>query len=196
MINAPNIGPIVLVGLRWDGRYRNGDGRIMPTIVLGDLTTFYEYAVAVTRCCSSMGLGQYRGLGSAASALERAFTVVAYNVRGHGKTDKPEADIRLRSSLVDAAEPDHRARIGPGHVVGLSMGGMIAFQLAVDRPELVRSLVIVNSGPELVPRTWREKLAIAQRRFIVRTMGMRKMGPFSPTACFRRQTRHPSARLS
>jgi len=62
------------------------------------------------------------------------------------------------------------------HVVGLSMGGMIAFQLVVDHPELVRSLVIVNSGPELVLRTWQQKLAIYQRFAIVRLFGMRKMG--------------------
>jgi pimeloyl-ACP methyl ester carboxylesterase len=62
------------------------------------------------------------------------------------------------------------------HVVGLSMGGMIAFQLAADHPELVQSLVIVNSGPEMVPRTFKEKLGIVQRRLIVRLMGMRKMG--------------------
>ena len=34
----------------------------------------------------------------------------------------------------------------PAHVVGLSMGGMIAFQMAVDSPGSVRKLVIANSG--------------------------------------------------
>ena len=40
-----------------------------------------------------------------------------------------------------------------GLLIGLAaLGGMIAFPLAVDRPERVRSLVIVNSGPALVAR--------------------------------------------
>ena len=67
-------------------------------------------------------------------------------------------------------------KLAPVHVIGLSMGGMIAFQLAVDRPDLLRSLVIVNSGPAMILRTWKEKLGIMQRRLIVRWMGMRKMG--------------------
>jgi 3-oxoadipate enol-lactonase len=62
------------------------------------------------------------------------------------------------------------------HVVGLSMGGMIGFQLAADRPELVRSLVIVNSGPEMVLRRFRDRFAIWQRRMIVRMLGMRAWG--------------------
>jgi len=56
------------------------------------------------------------------------------------------------------------------------MGGMIAFQLAVDEPELVRSLVVINSGPEVVARTLQERLQILQRFLIVRLLGMRKMG--------------------
>jgi len=62
------------------------------------------------------------------------------------------------------------------HVIGLSMGGMIAFQLAVSRPELVRSLVIINSGPELVPRTLKMKLALALRLTILKVLGPRAFG--------------------
>ena len=58
--------------------------------------------------------------------------------------------------------------IDAAHVVGLSMGGMIAFQMAVDRPERVRSLVIVNSGPELVARTLNERLRVWQRLALAR----------------------------
>lgn len=66
--------------------------------------------------------------------------------------------------------------IAPAHVVGISMGGMIAFQLAVSAPDLVRSLVIVNSGPEFVLRTFKERIGGLQRLLIVRLLGMRKMG--------------------
>jgi len=57
------------------------------------------------------------------------------------------------------------------HVVGLSMGGMMAFQLAVERPELVRSLVIINSGPELVARTPRRKLELGLRLALLKLLG-------------------------
>ena len=48
---------------------------------------------------------------------------------------------------------DVRGRKEPAHVVELSLGGMIAFQLAVDHPQCVRTLTIVNSLPALAPRT-------------------------------------------
>ena len=149
----------------------------MPKIGLGDLTTFYQIRGRGDPLLLIHGLGSStEDWEPQASALECAFTVVAYDVRGHGKTDKPEGRYSIAQFAADAAELIRELALGPVHVMGLSMGGMIAFQLAVDRPDLVRSLVIVNSGPEMVPRTWREKLAIAQRRLIVRMMGMRKMG--------------------
>jgi pimeloyl-ACP methyl ester carboxylesterase len=43
-------------------------------------------------------------------------------------------------------------------------------------PALVKTLVIVNSAPELIVRTWKDRLAIWQRFVIVRLLGMRRMG--------------------
>jgi len=149
----------------------------MPMITLNGLEVFYE----------ARGSGEpvllVHGLGSSTedwepqvNALRREFTVVAYDVRGHGRTAKPAGAYSVSQFAADAAALISALKLGPVHVVGLSMGGMIAFQLAADHPELVRSLVIVNSGPEMVLRTFKEKLGIVQRRLIVRLMGMRKMG--------------------
>jgi len=149
----------------------------MSLITLGDLRVFYEKG----------GHGEpvllIHGLGSSTedwdlqvAVLKRDFTVITYDVRGHGKTSKPAGKYSVPQFADDAAKLIRQLDLGPVHVMGLSMGGMIGFQLVADHPELVRSLIIVNSGPEMVLRTWREKLAIAQRRLIVRMMGMRKMG--------------------
>ena len=109
-------------------------------------------------------------------ALQRDFTVVTYDVRGHGKTAKPAGKYTVMQFSNDVAKLIDHLGLGPMHVMGLSMGGMIAFQLATDRPDLVRSIIIVNSGPEMILRTWKEKVGIFQRRVIVRVMGMSKMG--------------------
>jgi pimeloyl-ACP methyl ester carboxylesterase len=66
--------------------------------------------------------------------------------------------------------------LGAVHVVGLSLGGMVAFQLAVDRPDLVKSMVIINSGPEVVVRTMKDRWNVFLWRSIVRLLGMRRMG--------------------
>ena len=57
---------------------------------------------------------------------------------------------------------------------------MVAFQLGVSRPELVRSLCIVNSGPGMPSGRWRDRIklwiALLIRWLIVRFFGMRKLG--------------------
>ena len=149
----------------------------MPMITLGDLNVFYE----------THGQGEpvllIHGLGSSTEdwdlqvkALQRDFTVVTYDVRGHGKTAKPAGKYSVMQFSNDVAKLIDHLGIGSVHVMGLSMGGMIAFQLATDRPDLVRSIIIVNSGPEMILRTWKEKVGMFQRRVIVRVMGMSKMG--------------------
>jgi 3-oxoadipate enol-lactonase len=149
----------------------------MAMITLGGLDVHYE----------QRGRGEpvllIHGLGSSTedwepqvAALEGSFQVTSYDVRGHGRTGKPAGRYSVKQFAEDAAALIAHLRLAPVHVMGLSMGGMIAFQLAADHPELVRSLIIVNSGPEMILRTWKEKLAIAQRRLIVRMMGMRKWG--------------------
>ena len=123
------------------------------------------------------------GLGSSTddwkpqvAALSRHHTVITYDVRGHGQSGKPPGRYSVKLFAEDAASLIKHLEPGPVNVLGISMGGMIAFQLAVDFPELVRSLVIVNSGPEMVLRSWKQRVAIYQRFVIVRLMGMRKMG--------------------
>jgi 3-oxoadipate enol-lactonase len=149
----------------------------LPTITLGDLSTYYE----------TYGDGEplllIHDLGSSTQdwewqvpVLRDAFTVVTYDVRGHGKTGKPLEGYSLSQFSNDAAKLITALALGPVHVIGLGMGGMIALQLAVNYPNLARSLVLVNSGPDMVPRTLRERFAIARHRFGVQTRGMLEMG--------------------
>jgi 3-oxoadipate enol-lactonase len=109
------------------------------------------------------------------------FRVITYDVRGHGRTDKPRARYSIRQFADDAAALLQHLDAAPAHILGISMGGMIALQLAVDHPKMVKSLTIVNSGPELVLRTWKQRIAIYSRFAIVRLMGMRKMGEMLAT---------------
>ncbi|GMR09717.1 MAG: alpha/beta hydrolase [Anaerolineae bacterium] len=123
------------------------------------------------------------GLGSSVRDWEfqiddfsRRYQVVVFDVRGHGHSDKPPGPYSIPLFARDTAEMIRALDIAPAHVVGISMGGMIALQLAADERELVRSLVVVNSGSEMIVRTMKERLAVMQRLLIVRLLGMRKMG--------------------
>jgi 3-oxoadipate enol-lactonase len=92
------------------------------------------------------------------------FRTIAYDTRGTGRSPVPEEPYGIPDLAEDAAAIlDGRA----AHVVALSMGGYVALTLALARPELVRSLVLVGTGgggPDRVPRPdyVREAFAAAQ----------------------------------
>ena len=149
----------------------------MPRLRIGDIALYYDIT----------GKGQsillIHGLGSGARDwemqvpfLSQSFQVVTVDVRGHGQSDKPPGPYSIPLFAADTIELIRSLDIAPVHVIGISMGGMIAFQVAVDAPEMVKSLVIVNSGPEFVLRSPRDIIRGLQRLLIVRLFGMRKMG--------------------
>ncbi len=149
----------------------------MAKLRVGDIDLYYEI----------IGQGEpivfIHGLGSSSRDWEmqidmfsKNYQVVVYDVRGHGKSDKPSGPYSMTLFANDAIELIEALDIAPVHVVGISMGGMVGLQLVVDAPDLVKSLVVVNSGPELIIRTLKERIQFFQRDLIVRILGMRKMG--------------------
>lgn len=74
-------------------------------------------------------------------------TLLLYDVRGHGRTTAP-ADPSLYSMATFAADQAALMRaigIERAHVGGLSMGGMIAAQFALDYPQMVQSLLLCDT---------------------------------------------------
>lgn len=65
---------------------------------------------------------------------------------------------------------------GPVHIVGLSMGGMVGFQFAVDHPDRLRSLCIVNSAPEVKRRTRSDWLWWLKRWSLARLLSVQTVG--------------------
>ena len=123
------------------------------------------------------------GLGSSSQDWDlqmddfsRHFQVILVDLRGHGKSGKPPGPYSIPLFAEDIASLIIELGCSPAHVLGISLGGMVAFQMAISFPEVVKSLIIVNSTPELVPKTLKDRFGIWQRLLIVRFMGMRKMG--------------------
>lgn len=149
----------------------------MPTVRVNDSVLFYE----------SHGDGPplvfIHGLGSSAEDWEnqvpffaKNFRVITLDLRGHFRSDKPAGPYSIALLASDIAGLMRAQRTGPVHVVGLSLGGGVAFQLALDAPELVKTLTIVNSAPEMILRTWQQKLAIGMRFAIIRLFGLPRLG--------------------
>jgi len=79
-------------------------------------------------------------------ALAPHFRVITLDNRGVGETDLPPEPVYTMAQLADdAAALLRELGIGRAHVVGVSMGGTIALELALRHPQLVRSLVLVST---------------------------------------------------
>lgn len=70
-------------------------------------------------------------------------TVIALDFRGHGESDMPDSGYTLGRLAADVHEVLLGLDLAPAIVVGHSMGGMVAQQLAIDYHEDVRALVLV-----------------------------------------------------
>lgn len=90
--------------------------------------------------------GAGRNWASIAAAFADRHRVVTVDLRNHGES--PWAEPHDYPALAaDVANLIERVCDGPAHVVGHSMGGKAAMVLALDRPELVERLVVVDIAP-------------------------------------------------
>ena len=123
------------------------------------------------------------GLGSSAEDwkiqtefFSRHFKVITYDVRGHGKTDSSDYQYSIPLFAEDCAALLRHLEVDSAHIVGLSLGGLIAFQLVISHPHLVKSLGIVNSLPEVNINTLKTRVKIYGRLLLVRFFGLRVTG--------------------
>lgn len=80
--------------------------------------------------------------GAVRPGLEQSLSVLVYDRRGHGESTGPLRQHPVRDDTRDLAELLEALNFFPVHVVAHSYAGAVALRLAVDRPELVRSLVL------------------------------------------------------
>src|SRR3954468_25023814 len=78
--------------------------------------------------------------------LADRFTVLAPDLLGHGQSDKPAGDYSLGSHACVVRDLMLALGHERGTIVGHSLGGGIAMQVAYQFPELVERLVLVSSG--------------------------------------------------
>jgi pimeloyl-ACP methyl ester carboxylesterase len=86
---------------------------------------------------------------------------------------------RLTDMAGDAAGLVRALELGPVHVVGISMGGMIAQTLAAQHPELVRSLTSIMSN---TGNRWKGQPALGVMRFLLRQAPEDREGYIAHTA--------------
>lgn len=80
-------------------------------------------------------------------AFAERFRVVVFDNRGTGMTDVPPGPYTTAQMADDAAKLLRALDIGQAHVLGVSLGGMIAQEVALRHPDLVEGLVLACTGP-------------------------------------------------
>lgn len=101
------------------------------------------------------------------------------DVRGSGRSrslESPGGPFSIVQFAQDAEALLRHLGVGSAHVVGLSMGGMIAIELALRAPSLVRTLTVVNSGPDGTPSSLGHRVGIAARHLVTHLFGPGGMG--------------------
>ena len=120
------------------------------------------------------------GLGSSSadwafqlSVLARDYRVLAVDLRAHGRSSRPRGRLSIEAMANDMAVLLAALGLPPAHVVGLSLGGCVALALALDHPECVRSLTLVNAFARLTPDGLRGVLRMLTRLALLACAPMR-----------------------
>jgi pimeloyl-ACP methyl ester carboxylesterase len=102
-------------------------------------------------------------------ALCGRYRCIAYDHRGQGQSDvPPERSISLDTCAADAEALIVALGAAPCHFVGLSWGGMVGMRLAARRPEILRSLSLLETSadPEPEQNVRRYRLLSLVARFV------------------------------
>lgn len=98
------------------------------------------------------------GLGGSGSywtpnlaALSERYRVLLYDHRGTGRSDRVLSDVTVQSMAGDVVGLMDALGIAKAHLVGHAAGGVIGLAMALDAPERLGKLVVVNGWAKLDP---------------------------------------------
>lgn len=125
--------------------------------VAGQRTRYYEYGQGEPLLLIHGG-----GRGTTSSAnnfspviplLAKHYRVIAFDKSAAGMTDNPkdDNDLSYQGEVKHTYNLIKTLQLGAVNIVGHSSGGAVAFYLAVEHPEVVKTLTIVAHGPEMPP---------------------------------------------
>jgi len=149
----------------------------MPFVSVDGTRLYYEETGTGSPLLFLHGLGSSsRDWFEQVSYFKDRYRVLQLDLRGHGRSERASGPFHMAQFARDVAVFLRQLDGAPAHIVGLSMGGMVGFEVAVGAPRLVRSLVATNSPADTQLNTWSDVWFYASRRTAVQILGMRRVG--------------------
>ncbi len=126
----------------------------MPKIQVNDVNLHYEDTGQGEECIvfSHGLLWSTRLFDNQVNALKDTYRIVAFDHRGQGQTEVTEAGYDMDTLSEDAIQLIESLNLGRVHFVGLSMGGFVGMRIAARRPDLIKSLVLLETSPDPEPQ--------------------------------------------
>jgi pimeloyl-ACP methyl ester carboxylesterase len=154
----------------------------MPHTTRDGVTIYWEAHGRGDPLLLVMGLGvTLEGWSRIGPALATRYRTILFDNRGTGRSDAPPGPYLIPEMAADAAAVLDAAGVDRAHVFGMSMGGMIAQEFALQYPSRVRSLILgctscgardgVPAAPEVVA-------ALGARANMTREEAMWVMAPY------------------
>lgn len=120
----------------------------MPTAQLRDILVYYEEAGSGDPLVLIMGLGgDLQGWALQVPELSKHYRVITFDNRGAGRTSAPDRPYSIAGMAQDTIALMDRLGIEKASVLGFSMGGFIAQELALAHPNRVDKLILLASAP-------------------------------------------------
>ncbi|MEX3011010.1 alpha/beta fold hydrolase [Hoeflea sp. TYP-13] len=104
------------------------------------------------------------------ATLKHKYRCIAYDHRGQGQSAVTDDGYDMETLTADAAGLIEALGASPCHFVGLSMGGFVGMRLASRRPELLRSLTLLETSADPEPKENQKSYRLLN--FIARWFGL------------------------
>lgn len=151
----------------------------MPTLTLNGIEMFYEITGEGPPLLLIHGLGSSgRDWEYQIPDFKDHYQVITVDLRGHGRSSKPKGPYSIVGFADDVFALLKALNFESVHVLGISMGTSVGFELVLKYPKMVRTFIGVNMGVSLPVKTIQEKWQFLKRTLIVKLVGMKKMGEF------------------
>jgi pimeloyl-ACP methyl ester carboxylesterase len=126
----------------------------MPTVHVNGVRLYYETHGQGEALLLIAGIGYGTWLwAKQVPELSKYFSVITFDNRGVGRSDKPDSEYTVSLLASDAYELLRALNVERAYILGISLGGFIAQQLALDHPEIVNKLILCSTsfgGPNMI----------------------------------------------